>query len=132
MRPHPHVHVHHYVSAIVLNVKLNPMLTPLILDGAICNENLVNVWVSSNSTNATVGVYFQEIEPRCGEALCKMFPPDNKLDISSIVRKARRSRHLVRPERPRDRPRNPRFNDMARLGPITLPQTSHSGGRGLT
>ncbi|XP_046549700.1 YTH domain-containing protein 1-like isoform X3 [Haliotis rubra] len=74
--------------------------------------HLHNSW--NDNKPVKIGRDGQEIEPRCGEALCKMFPPDNKLDISSIVRKARRSRPLVRPERPRDRPRNPRFNDMAR------------------
>lgn len=31
------------------------------------------------------------MEPRCGEALCKMFPPDENVDLSSIARKARKS-----------------------------------------
>ncbi|XP_041360039.1 YTH domain-containing protein 1-like isoform X2 [Gigantopelta aegis] len=45
----------------------------------------------------------QEIEGRCGETLCKLFPPDTKQDIDAIIRKARKSRHLVRPVKPRER-----------------------------
>ena len=33
----------------------------------------------------------QEIEPRCGEALCKLFPMDDNIDLNDIVREARRS-----------------------------------------
>ena len=35
---------------------------------------------------------FQEIEPRCGEALCKLFPSDDNVDLNEIVREARRSK----------------------------------------
>ena len=36
--------------------------------------------------------HFQEIEPRCGEALCKLFPSDDNVDLNEIVREARRSK----------------------------------------
>ena len=37
----------------------------------------------------------QDIEPRCGEMLCKLFPADDNVDVSSIARKARK-RHSAR------------------------------------
>ena len=37
-------------------------------------------------------LFFQEIEPRCGEALCKLFPSDDNVDLNEIVREARRSK----------------------------------------
>lgn len=40
-------------------------------------------------------LFFKDIEPRCGEMLCKLFPADDNVDLSSIVRKARK-RHSVR------------------------------------
>jgi len=36
-------------------------------------------------------VCLQEIEPRCGEALCKLFPSDDNVDLNDIVREAKRS-----------------------------------------
>ena len=42
-----------------------------------------------------VCLLLQEIEPRCGEALCKLFPSDDNVDLNEIVREARRSK---RPE----------------------------------
>lgn len=33
----------------------------------------------------------QEIEPRCGEALCKLFPTDDNVDLNDIVREAKRT-----------------------------------------
>ena len=33
----------------------------------------------------------QEIEPRCGEALCKLFPMDDNIDLNDSVREARKS-----------------------------------------
>ncbi len=34
----------------------------------------------------------QEIEPKCGEALCRMFPTDEAIDVVEILRDARRRR----------------------------------------
>ena len=33
----------------------------------------------------------QEVEPRCGEALCRLFPADDNIDITPIARKAKRA-----------------------------------------
>ena len=46
---------------------------------------------------------FQEVEPNCGEALCRLFPPDDNIDIRSIALKAKKNyrkmegHHRVRP-----------------------------------
>lgn len=59
---------------------------------------------------------FQEIEPRCGEALAKLFPPDDNVDLSSIVRKARKTHHTARSSERRPEPfRGPPRGDFSRL-----------------
>ena len=35
--------------------------------------------------------HFQEMEPRVGEALCRLFPPDENIDIRAIALKAKRA-----------------------------------------
>ena len=44
----------------------------------------------------------QEIEPRCGEALCRLFPPDDNIDLKAIALKAKRSRRQVAEEQKRE------------------------------
>ena len=41
----------------------------------------------------------QEIEPRCGEALCRLFTPDDNVDLRAIALKAKRARRAVHAER---------------------------------
>lgn len=43
-----------------------------------------------------ITLILQEIEPTVGEALCKLFPSDDNVDLGSIVRKARKSHHHSR------------------------------------
>lgn len=52
-------------------------------------QHLHNAW--NDNKPVKIGRDGQEVEPRCGEALCKMFPPDENVDLSSIARKARKS-----------------------------------------
>ena len=94
-----------------------------------------------------VAAVVQEIDPRCGEALCKLFPVDENLDISPVVRKARKAharnaeRSTARPARSSipDRGRFMRRPDFGpRLAPLTTACTSPScsvcchRGRGVT
>ncbi len=61
----------------------------------------------------------QEIEPRCGEALCRLFPPDENIDLKAIAIKARRARHSAAAAATDDRRRFPgpsRFERQPRLG----------------
>jgi len=73
----------------------------------------------------------QEIDPRCGEALCKLFPIDENLDINSIVRKARKA-HARNAERAPARPRpggpdRGRFMRRPDFGPrLALPAAAFS------
>lgn len=55
--------------------------------------HLHNPW--NENKPVKIGRDGQEIEPRCGEALCKLFPSDDNVDLNEIVREARRSK---RPE----------------------------------
>ncbi|KAH9504908.1 YTH domain-containing protein 1 [Bulinus truncatus] len=52
-------------------------------------NHLLNAW--NENKRVKIGRDGQEIEPRCGESLCKLFPADENLDITEIVRKARKS-----------------------------------------
>lgn len=66
----------------------------------------------------------QEIEPRCGESLCKLFPTDENLDISELVHKAKkahmRAERDLRERAPRvmapRRPPMPPGPEFGRLG----------------
>ncbi|XP_059142808.1 YTH domain-containing protein 1-like isoform X2 [Physella acuta] len=51
-------------------------------------NHLFNIW--NDNKRVKIGRDGQEIEPRCGESLCKLFPADENLDIADIVRKARK------------------------------------------
>ncbi|XP_076463186.1 YTH domain-containing protein 1-like isoform X2 [Babylonia areolata] len=52
-------------------------------------NHLHNPW--NNNKPVKIGRDGQEIDPRCGEALCKLFPIDESVDINAIVRKARKA-----------------------------------------
>ncbi len=41
----------------------------------------------------------QEVEPRCGEALCRLFVPDDNVDLRAIAMKAKRARREAHAER---------------------------------
>lgn len=62
---------------------------------------------------------FQEVEPRVGEELCRMFPEDETIDLRSIALKAKRSikRYIERERlgRPRE-PAAPHATATSRLG----------------
>lgn len=64
-------------------------------------NHLYNPW--NDNKPVKIGRDGQEIDPRCGEALCKLFPIDESLDINAIVRKARKA-HARNTERPPTRP----------------------------
>ncbi|XP_045160635.2 YTH domain-containing protein 1-like isoform X2 [Mercenaria mercenaria] len=51
--------------------------------------HLHNNW--NENRPVKIGRDGQEIEPRCGEALCKLFPTDDNVDLNDIVREAKRS-----------------------------------------
>ncbi|XP_070196418.1 YTH domain-containing protein 1-like isoform X2 [Littorina saxatilis] len=67
-------------------------------------NHLHNPW--NDNKPVKIGRDGQEIDPRCGEALCKLFPIDENLDINSIVRKARKA-HARNADRVPTRPRPP-------------------------
>ncbi|KAK3583246.1 hypothetical protein CHS0354_015427 [Potamilus streckersoni] len=52
--------------------------------------HLHNPW--NDNKPVKIGRDGQEIEPRVGEALCRLFPPDNNVDLTDIVDRARKSR----------------------------------------
>ncbi|XP_070563579.1 YTH domain-containing protein 1-like isoform X3 [Ptychodera flava] len=54
----------------------------------IRTSQLYNPW--NENKPVKIGRDGQEIEPKAGYALCQMFPRDDNIDISSIVRRARR------------------------------------------
>eukprot|EP00106_Octopus_bimaculoides_P000918 XP_014768360.1 PREDICTED: YTH domain-containing protein 1-like isoform X3 [Octopus bimaculoides] len=56
--------------------------------------HLHNPW--NENKYVKIGRDGQEIEPTVGEALCKLFPSDDNVDLGSIVRKARKSHHHSR------------------------------------
>jgi len=76
----------------------------------------------------------QEIEPRCAEALCRLFEPDENIELRSIALKAKRARRSAQLERERyyreppqgghraqpppqsSGPPPPRYMDSPRLG----------------
>ncbi|XP_013407349.1 YTH domain-containing protein 1 isoform X2 [Lingula anatina] len=49
--------------------------------------HLLNPW--NDNKPVKIGRDGQPVEPRCGEALCRMFPADEAIDISAITRKAK-------------------------------------------
>ncbi|WAR22699.1 YTDC1-like protein [Mya arenaria] len=51
--------------------------------------HLHNPW--NENRPVKIGRDGQEIEPRCGEALCKLFPSDDNVDLNDIVREARKT-----------------------------------------
>ncbi|XP_072021604.1 LOW QUALITY PROTEIN: uncharacterized protein [Amphiura filiformis] len=51
---------------------------------------LFNAW--NDNKPVKIGRDGQEIEPKCGEAVCRMFPPDEAIDVVEILRDARRRR----------------------------------------
>ncbi|KAL8582157.1 hypothetical protein ACOMHN_004076 [Nucella lapillus] len=59
-------------------------------------NHLHNPW--NDNKPVKIGRDGQEIDPRCGEALCKLFPIDENLDLSTVVRKARKA-HAYNTER---------------------------------
>ena len=68
-------------------------------------------------TQLATYLLFQEVEPRCGESLCKLFPSDHNLDIQDVVKKARKA-HSLMPEESqqsfKDRPSTRTGGPMAR------------------
>ncbi|XP_055885156.1 YTH domain-containing protein 1-like isoform X2 [Biomphalaria glabrata] len=58
-------------------------------------NHLFNAW--NDNKRVKIGRDGQEIEPRCGESLCKLFPADENLDITDIVHKSRKG--SIRPDR---------------------------------
>ena len=44
-------------------------------------------------------IIFQEIEPRCGEALCRLFESDENIDLKAIALKAKHARRRAQIER---------------------------------
>jgi len=85
---------------------------------------LHNAW--NENKPVKIGRDGQEIEPRCGEALCRLFPPDENIDLRAIVSKAKKMRpvhledrkHRVMPYNREMHPRPPvrRFDEFARRG----------------
>ncbi|UJR26434.1 hypothetical protein I4U23_007765 [Adineta vaga] len=59
-------------------------------------SHLFNSW--NENKPVKIGRDGQEIEPRCAEALCRLFPSDGSIDIMSIALKAKRNkkRHFSR------------------------------------
>jgi len=57
---------------------------------------LFNTW--NENKLVKVGRDGQEIEPRCGESLCRLFPPDDAIDLKAIALKAKRDRRRVAEE----------------------------------
>ncbi|XP_052246660.1 YTH domain-containing protein 1-like isoform X2 [Dreissena polymorpha] len=51
--------------------------------------HLHNPW--NDNRPVKIGRDGQEIEPRCGEALCKLFPSDENVDLNDIVREAKKT-----------------------------------------
>ena len=83
---------------------------------------------------------FQEVEPRCGETLCRLFPPDDNVDLRAIALKAKRARREAHAERggaqvfsPRDRGGGgggPGIGGPSRLGLFI--GLNSCGGRSIT
>lgn len=83
-------------------------------------NHLHNPW--NDNKPVKIGRDGQEIDPRCGEALCKLFPIDENLDLNSIVRKARKAHarnaeRAMREQRPDSRPDRARFQRRPDFGP---------------
>lgn len=83
-------------------------------------NHLHNPW--NDNKPVKIGRDGQEIDPRCGEALCKLFPIDENLDLNSIVRKARKAHarnaeRTLREQRPDSRPDRARFQRRPDFGP---------------
>ena len=80
------------------------------------------------------------MEPRCGETLCRLFPPDDNVDLRAIALKAKRARREAHAERgsvpgfsPRERVGGgglPRGGGPSRLG-LFIGLNSY-GGRSIT
>lgn len=65
-------------------------------------------------------LFLQEVEPHVGEALCRLFPPDDVVDLRAIALKAKRSikRYIERERFGRHtRDANPPPTHVPRLGP---------------
>ncbi|KAI1289345.1 Autophagy-related protein 16-1 [Halotydeus destructor] len=78
--------------------------------------HLFNAW--NEGKPIKIGRDGQEIEPRAAEELCRLFPPDNGVDLVSIVKGMKamsRSRVQMSPEREYVEPRMSAYD---RLGPV--------------
>lgn len=76
-------------------------------------NHLHNPW--NDNKPVKIGRDGQEIDPRCGEALCKLFPVDENLDLSTVVRKARKA-HAYNAQRTESRqPRPSGLGDRGRF-----------------
>ena len=81
-------------------------------------------------------VILQEIEAMCGEALCRLFPPDENIDLRAIALKARRARRSApstdHHHPPRERPfGGPRRMEPPRLGLLLFGLISYYCAHGL-
>ncbi|XP_064604522.1 YTH domain-containing protein 1-like isoform X2 [Liolophura sinensis] len=77
--------------------------------------HLHNPW--NDNKPVKIGRDGQEVAPSVGETLCKLFPPDDNVELSPIVRKARRASHRSSHTRDRrmERPWGPsRHGDFPR------------------
>ncbi|XP_014667135.1 PREDICTED: YTH domain-containing protein 1-like [Priapulus caudatus] len=80
--------------------------------------HLHNSW--NENKPVKIGRDGQEIEHNCGESLCRLFPFDENIDLTSVARKAKHSRNRVHAA-PRDRPRDHRRHNRE-------PPRLHRGG----
>ncbi|PSN56426.1 hypothetical protein C0J52_09540, partial [Blattella germanica] len=66
-------------------------------------QHLYNPW--NEGKPVKIGRDGQEIEPRVGEELCRLFPMDEGIDMTPILRKSKEAARLVRPRTSRSRRR---------------------------
>ncbi len=62
--------------------------------------HLFNQW--NDNKPVKIGRDGQEVETRCGEALCRLFPQDEHIDVVEILRDARRRRREMATRRNRE------------------------------
>ncbi|KAK3090727.1 hypothetical protein FSP39_014128 [Pinctada imbricata] len=81
-------------------------------------SHLHNAW--NDNKPVKIGRDGQEVEPRCGETLCRMFPSDDNVDVYPIAKKARKALHAsgggVRPAPPPPRDFDRRRGSFIRGG----------------
>ncbi|XP_067643002.1 YTH domain-containing protein 1 [Eurosta solidaginis] len=86
---------------------LPPSISPKALGGIIeldwicrkelsfnCTSHLYNTW--NESKPVKIGRDGQEIEPKVGAELCRLFPEDEKIEMTPILRKSKEAAKLMR------------------------------------